>query len=458
MALVLKSESKIVYRKEITKMKTFHKVCVAFLLLTAILNSSCKKFLNNVSPDPNNPYDVPINTLLAPVQTSLGYVMGGDLAQFPGIIMQEVTGALNQQKGYQIYQFVTDDFGSSWSNLYVGVLENLKILQTKADQGHFATYSGITRILSAYTLSTLVDCWNDIPDNEALQGTSNIDPHYNTGHDVYTDALSRLDSGIIYLGLDPGNETPTTDDIMYGGSQNQWIKFAHSLKARLLLHESNLDPSKLPDVITEAQSGFISNNDDAQVPFGAQQQNSNPMYQFNQQRGGNISFTIGFLFDTLRALSDPRGSAYPSQFFLTASSPVWLMTYHELEFIKAEAEVKMNIADSIDLRNAIVSDMLKVNIDTTSFSFHNYKFSYWLSQSSSLTQAQKLYRVMLQKYLSNYLQMEGWSDWRRTGIPFLVPKDGNAVPRRFLYPTAELQSNPNTPQGVTLLSPIVWWD
>lgn len=439
-------------------MKTIHKVCITFLLLVVILNSSCKKFLNDVSPDPNNPYDVPINTLLAPIQTTLGYVMGGDLAEFPGIIMQEVTGSLNQQKGYEIYQFITDDFGSSWSNLYVGALENLRILQTKADQGHFATYSGVSRILSAYTLSTLVDCWNDIPDNEALQGTSNIDPHYDKGEDVYADALSRLDSGIIYLGRDPGTQTPTTDDIMYGGSPAQWVKFAHSLKARLLLHESNMDPSKLPDVITEAQSGFTSNNDDAQVPFGAQQQNSNPMYQFNQQRSGNISFTTGFLFDTLTKIGDPRGAAYAKPLFLMTTSPVWLMTYHELEFIKAEAEVKQNINDSIDLRNGIISDMIKVNVDTTTFSFHNYKFSYWLSQSTSLTQSQRLYRVMLQKYLTNYLQMETWSDWRRTGIPFLVPKDGIALPRRFLYPTAELQSNPNTPQGVTLLAPNVWWD
>ena len=66
--------------------------------------------------------------------------------------------------------------------------------------------------------------------------------------------------------------------------------------------------------------------------------------------------------------------------------------------------------------------------------------------------------IMNEKYKALFLNMQSWSDWRRTGYPTYVDSDGNStecggvsggigVPRRLLYPDKEKSSNPNCPQN-----------
>jgi hypothetical protein len=68
---------------------------------------------------------------------------------------------------------------------------------------------------------------------------------------------------------------------------------------------------------------------------------------------------------------------------------------------------------------------------------------------------------MDQKYLSSFLQLETWSDWRRTGFPVLVKPAGavtTEIPRRLPYPDDErLYNGDNMPAGLTITSR-VWWD
>jgi len=68
---------------------------------------------------------------------------------------------------------------------------------------------------------------------------------------------------------------------------------------------------------------------------------------------------------------------------------------------------------------------------------------------------------MNQKYLSSFLQVESWSDWRRTGYPALVKATGaviNEIPRRLPYPDDErLYNKENMPTGITITTR-VWWD
>jgi len=52
-----------------------------------------------------------------------------------------------------------------------------------------------------------------------------------------------------------------------------------------------------------------------------------------------------------------------------------------------------------------------------------------------------LEKIMDQKYLSSFLQLETWSDWRRTGFPVLVKPAGavtTEIPRRSPYPDDEI--------------------
>ena len=68
---------------------------------------------------------------------------------------------------------------------------------------------------------------------------------------------------------------------------------------------------------------------------------------------------------------------------------------------------------------------------------------------------------MNQKYLSSFLQIENWNDWRRTGYPALVKPVGvvtSEIPRRLPYPDDErLYHSDNMPAGLTITNR-GWWD
>jgi hypothetical protein len=58
-----------------------------------------------------------------------------------------------------------------------------------------------------------------------------------------------------------------------------------------------------------------------------------------------------------------------------------------------------------------------------------------------------LKEIMVEKYISLYGQIEAYSDVRRTNnLIGVKPNTGSNVPQRFLYPQAEINTNPtNTP-------------
>jgi hypothetical protein len=81
------------------------------------------------------------------------------------------------------------------------------------------------------------------------------------------------------------------------------------------------------------------------------------------------------------------------------------------------------------------------------------------------TPANQLSQIMTQKYVAQTGNgVEAWTDWRRTGFPTLtvsqnaLGQDGT-IPRRALYPTNEIERNPNIPERGTIpTNRRIWWD
>ncbi|MEJ2613519.1 MAG: SusD/RagB family nutrient-binding outer membrane lipoprotein [Ignavibacteriaceae bacterium] len=53
--------------------------------------------------------------------------------------------------------------------------------------------------------------------------------------------------------------------------------------------------------------------------------------------------------------------------------------------------------------------------------------------------------IMMEKYISNFMNPETYNDWKRTNLPVLITYNGKAIPRRFYYSTEERNANPNIP-------------
>jgi len=90
------------------------------------------------------------------------------------------------------------------ADAYSGFLQDATKLTEKADASGFNVHSGISRVLSAYVLATLVDFFGDVPYSEALKGSDNFNPAADSGSDIYDAALALLDRAIVDFNTSAG--------------------------------------------------------------------------------------------------------------------------------------------------------------------------------------------------------------------------------------------------------------
>ncbi|MCJ8211801.1 SusD/RagB family nutrient-binding outer membrane lipoprotein [Mucilaginibacter sp. RS28] len=444
-------------------MKTNIKKYTKVLLMVAVTlgAASCKKgyFYDGINNDPTQ-LQKPIPTNLLPgIIQSTGYEWGGDASRFTSIFMQQVTGAANQSYSATNYSVSSDDVDNMWSfGLYGGIMNNANAMVKLADANGQAHYAAIGRILLANALGLTTDLWGDIPYSQAFQGNANLQPKYDSQQQIYTTIDNLLTTAITQLAASENSIQPGSDDKLYSGDLTKWTKFAHSLRAKFFLHLAKVDASNYSKAITEAQSGFTSSNDDAVVNFSETSVNTeNPWSQFNSQRG-DIEFT-GYIYDLLNKNGDPRLDVYSDgggglgALYGNSNSPVYLMSYDELQFIIAEAQFQTgNKQAAATAYNAGVAANLGRTVGSSTYAATVAKTSGSIALND----------IMTQKYIANFLNPEVWTDWRRTGLPALTPAAGGVlngqIPRSLLYPSGEQRYNTNTPPNTGGMLRRVWWD
>ncbi len=201
-------------------MKYYDKKFQWFLLLLVLsLFMSCKKnSFTDANENPNAPGTVVPSVILPSVEISLAYTQGGDNARFTTLFVQQSVGFSRQAQAYYSYVLTSTDFDTEWSNMYTSVLGNNKDLLDRSDAGNYNVYSGISRIIMAYSLQVLVDTWGDVPYSQALKGNDNTQPAYDKDVALYDTIVNLVDKAIVQLNdPKPGALTPGTDDIIYGG-------------------------------------------------------------------------------------------------------------------------------------------------------------------------------------------------------------------------------------------------
>lgn len=428
---------------------------------------SCKKsFFSDVNNNPNAPAPssiVPAN-LLPTVEVALAYTQGGDYSRYTSILTQQTTGFSRQASAYNSYIFTSQDFDQMWANFYTAVMENDKTLMQIADSKGYSWYSGISRIIMAYSLQLVVDAWGPVPYSKALKGVDQFQAPYDNDKALYDTVLNLLNTGIEQLNkTDPGGQAPgVEDDFIYSGDASKWIKFGHAIKARVYIHQSKGDASMAGLAWDEANKSFASNADNAQVVFGTAATSGNPWWQFNDQRT-DISFNTGYFADQLTAMKDPRQPILFDKdndvllYYGNINSPVELISYDEMQFVKAEATLRTSgdIATAQTFyQGGISANMQKLGVSSADIT--TYLAAHGTLPGSVDAAIQQ---NAFQEYIALYLNPEAWSVWRRTGVPAISPTSGNNIPRRLLYPQSEVSYNgANVPKQVTLYNPKVFWD
>ena len=467
-------------------MKLINRILIVTGILSLGIMHSCSddKF-DEIGTNPNSPTEVPIKLLMPQVGVETAFAVAGtDLAWYSSVFVEHTTGVHGQLETADKRTAINSTIGNnSWNSLYAGALNDLNIIINRgseggAEEGHWNAV-GIAKVLMAYNYSVATDLWGEVPFNEALQGSENRTPVFDDQDDVYNGMQSILDEAIADLQKE-SVANAGTNDFYFDGDAEQWIKAAYALKARLYNHLSRKDPTGSANSVLGAISNAFEDSEDDMIfsSFTTDATGEHPWFQeLNDRSHHAVSTTI---YDLINELSDPRGDLWfgtvggivvpapngtavtdqggniysrASRNYLTATSPLPIITYDEIKFLEAEANLRLeNITDAYAAYlEGIEAALERAEVDEADITDYLARGTVSVGEDN-LT----LENIIKQKYIAFWLfqPIEAYNDYRRTEIPSLN-NPVSAPPNRFPYPQDEVAANPNVPDRT--IQNKVWW-
>src|SRR5688572_8575593 len=139
------------------------RISKTLFVLPFTLLIGCADFLA-VNESPNNPLDVPLNTLLSSALVATGFANANEMNRFYSTVSDYTYGAAGGPASYDIYVITGGDFGNQWTNEIWngGLIQYQKIIE-KGEELGATNYVGVAKIMQAYLWALTTDIWGDIP-------------------------------------------------------------------------------------------------------------------------------------------------------------------------------------------------------------------------------------------------------------------------------------------------------
>lgn len=506
--------------------RTIYTLSLALATVGSLALTGCEDFLD-VNNNPNKAVEVPADLRLPAALVStvneetvalnqLGALWGGYWGT-----TNEGANLFTKEKAYSLVA-ITDgrDGIPFWENGYTTLL-TYQLLRQEAEGTNSPNYAGIAKIMQGWHFLRLVDLYNNVPFDDALQGTVRLTPRYEGGQQVYEKAVNLISEGIADIKQAPLTAPkPGADDVIFQGNMTRWIKLANTVKLRALLRQSEAGTgsyvqAELAKIQTEG-SGFLGVGENAYVQPGylVTAGKQNPFWEAYYRTAAGVvtaNFTdlrpTEFVLGEYQRLNDPRlarlyarnsagqyrgvvfgapansGTTYnrantstflgprennnqPGGLFKSAQQPSVLLSSFESLFLQAEATERgwLTGTTAKSLYDAAISESFKyLDVPTAATTTYLAQPTVSYEQASN-----KIERLIAQKWLAlnSISSIEAWNDYRRLGYPAALPNSPQAPtptarPLRLLYPETERTTNGTevSQQGsLDGLRDRVWWD
>ena len=461
------------------------------------LASGCSDYLD-VNTNPNAPQDVSANLYLAPMLHWMVTAPQFD-GRFVGAFTQEwVSTSTNLSPastwGRMGYDPGSDNGAEQWRDVYWSLGQNLIDMNNKATTEQRWDLLGVGLILKAWGWQALTDLHGEIIIKEAIdQSRTAFD--YDTQEFAYQEIQKLLDSAIVLLQRTDGAVDAgymARGDKMYNGNRTKWLKLAWGMKAIALNHFSNKAAYDPAAVIAAVDKSFASNADDAletypglstdfaDYNFWGRTRNNLTLYRQAQftvnlmngtQFGGVVDPRMSRMlspspdgqfrgldpnvlgFGALTAAQQPNnpmgfagtgGTGVPGRFLFDDKAKIPLITYAQLQFVKAEAALRagnqalalssyiQGISSHIDFVNArnLDNNQSPTQISAT-------EKATFLASPAIVPPVLTMSHIMSQKYIAQWGwgHNEMWMDMRRFHYTDIDPVSGTQVFRGFTPPT-----------------------
>ena len=484
-------------KREHIKMKKTYIALIAGMLT---LPAGCKDFLD-VNTNPNAPQEVTPNLYLAPIIHWMVTSPQFD-GRFIGRYTQNWTVPASPTTTWTRmgYDPSSDNAAQQWRDVYWSLGQNLVDMNAKAEAEQRWDLLGVGQILKAWGWQVLTDMHGEIIVKEAIDQTK-FTFNFDSQEYAYQEVQKLLESAITNLQRTDGLVDAVylaRGDKLYGGDRAKWTKLANAMLALNLNHYSNKSSYNPAAVIAAVDRSFAGNVDDPlltypntqndDINFWGRTRNNITLYRqttfivklMNGDQFGVVDPRMSRMlapapngqytgldinvadFGALATAARPNnfhgypadgGIGLPGRYLFDNKAKIPLMTYSQLQFIKAEAAFKAG-----DRATALTAYR---NGISTHFDFVNARNSDNNQTPTQISAAEKdaflaapsvvpatsagltLSHIMSQKYIAQWGwgHNETWMDLRRYHYTDPDPASGTLIFRGFAPPTSLYQDN-----------------
>ncbi len=283
------------------------KLILVFGLISAV---SCTEDFEEINTDPNAFNEAPAANAFAGVVKETLDMVGGNLNERWGIHWANYTGGTGGQNAR--YGFNDGTVADRWRDTFVRVLKNNEeIIVNHGDDPAFANRVQIAKIWKSYMYSVAVALWGGVPMSDAFGLESTV--NYDTEEAIYTAILGMLEEAA--GAIDPSGDS-FSSDLVYGGDNNKWIKFANTLRLKIALRASygfpGLAQSHVQAVMANEDGLIGSPSENANLQWGTNEENWNIFYErfiFGEVNPDSEIYVNHNFLLLLRTYEDPRMDA-----------------------------------------------------------------------------------------------------------------------------------------------------
>lgn len=483
----------------IVKMKKRIYSLLTFTALVGLLSACGDSFLD-INTNPNQAVSsTPELTLTNALNVTAARLNPNEIGAFWSG-QWSPSGSVSGFTAEKTYDIQTSFRTGIWTGPYDN-LADYKYVETEARKVGKNAIAGMARVMKAYNYQQIVDAYNNAPYSDALKGTASIRPVYDDASVIYDSLIVDLNKAIAYLSepISTTNTNPGAADIFFAGSNAKWIKFANTLKLRILIRESGVKAAYVTAQLAsmpKTSASYLSADDNVTSNPGYIK-SAGKMNQWYENYGftsadavaGNHDFYAWTdFFFTQVPQSDPRrtrlaypvggsGTSYVGVPFgvgndtylyskISGFGPAFLpvsATAAASSDLYKRSQVIMTAAESFFLQSEAVSKGLITGFDKTGKELYesgiteSFKFlavpsaataaaTYINDHPYPAAAADQFKAIITQKWiaLAGFNGFEAWTEYRRTGIPN-VPLSTRAIgsvsPKRLLYPLSEYSNN-----------------
>lgn len=434
------------------------------VLLTLIVG--CTDDFEEINTDPSAVLRVEAGILFSPLLQNPIRNYQRNVNLYPDFFVQYWA---NTVSGFESprYEYVDGWIGNQWKEFYTQTLaESNTLIDWYGDDPAHVNALAQLEIWMCSEWARMAQTYGDIPYFGAGLGESVA---FNTEQEIYYDLFDRLAKAVDAIDASDTSQYAysSAQDLFFQGDLNKWKRFGNSVRLRLAIRLSNVDPTKAQTEAAAAVNAGVmeSNSDGVYIPIWANGFNDYLHKMAVEWDNIRVSKTFADLLYSQSSSEDPRAqkwlayedgstladsgvfSGLENGYDLVPESAIDfatlnfteysnfsgnggdvllsmpIMHYSEVLFIRAEAALRGWVAGDA---NALYLEGVQASMDLVGADPADASAYMSAIPTLSGSNEAQLKQLITQKYIANFpTGIEAWVDFRRTDYPDIsLPLDG----------------------------------